>query len=891
MHSNKQLRILYWNAQGITNISTAKQLELLLFHENIDIVILNETFLKNHHKFFLAGFIIYRNDRQDTHGGGVAIAVKRSIKHKLLPIYQTKKIENISVSVIINNRCVILTAAYSPQYFKSFEADIKKLTPFNKEYFIFGDLNARSSAWNCTRNNTAGNVLYNLQLRSSFFIAHPPTPTHYPHSGATPSTIDIVLSNSPLYISPLTALDNQLMSDHTPVICSIDADIIDKTTNKSPDFRRADWNVFENFLSSNIDLNADFNSSNVTKESIDTAIGKITKTILEGKELAVPYTIKKSKSFDVSSTTKSYIRLRNKLKRQWQRCKEPLLKQSIKSTLNLANKQIDKAVHEDRNDNWSQMLSNLPPGDKKFWRIAKVIRGKHSNKVGKLRDGDIDLFTDEEKVNSIANTFEQSHSLTSHLKHSIDAKVKQFNKQLLNDKQVNLDASTYTSPKEIKAIIKKLKSFKAPGLDGIQNILLKKLPAKAIILITKIYNGCIKIGYFPSTLKLAKVIPIPKPGKDLKLPSSYRPISLLSCLGKLFEKVIHIRLNAFVMERNIIAKEQFGFRAQHSTTHQVKRVVNFIKSNKRKRKSTGLILLDIEKAFDSVWHDGLIFKLNSYGIPKYLLKLIKSFVTDRKFLVAINGTYSSQRNIPAGVPQGSVLSPLLYTLFISDFKKPKYCEMAYYADDTTIMAVAKQTKTIIKRLHKGLTSCNRYLKKWKIQLNAAKTQAIIFPFNNSPKRKPQAPLIFNGEEIEIKKTATLLGMDLDSKLTYASHINKVTVKATNCMRSLYPLLSRKSKLSTVNKNTIYKSIIRPVMTYGSPVWYQAANTHIKKLQVIQNKCLKLINKLPWRYSTNQLHQLSRYPTISSFIQNTATKFHHNCTESSYELIRQLNDDQ
>lgn len=178
-----------------------------------------------------------------------------------------------------------------------------------------------------------------------------------------------------------------------------------------------------------------------------------------------------------------------------------------------------------------------------------------------------------------------------------------------------------------------MKSFKAPGLDKIQNILLKKLPHKAIVQITKILNGCIKISYFPSTFKIAKVVPIPKRGKDLKLPSSYRPISLLSCLGKLLEKVIHIRLNKFAITNDIIAKEQFGFRPQHSTTHQIKRVINHVQSNKIKRKSTGLILLDIEKAFDSVWHNGLIYKLHLYGVPTHLLKLIKSFVTDRLFLV------------------------------------------------------------------------------------------------------------------------------------------------------------------------------------------------------------------------------------------------------------------
>lgn len=218
MHSNKQLRILHWNAEGISNLSTAKQLELLLFQENIDVVMLNETLLKDHHKLYLKGYVIHRLDRP-TPGGGVAIAVKHSIKHKLLPTYRTKTIENISISTTINNRYVILTAAYSPKYHNSFESDIKKLTPFNKEFIVFGDFNARSSAWNCTKNNTTGNVLYNLQLRSNFFIAYPPTPTHYPHSGATPSTIDIVISNSSLYMSPLCALDNQLMSDHTPVTC------------------------------------------------------------------------------------------------------------------------------------------------------------------------------------------------------------------------------------------------------------------------------------------------------------------------------------------------------------------------------------------------------------------------------------------------------------------------------------------------------------------------------------------------------------------------------------------------------------------------------------------------------------------------------------------------
>lgn len=332
----------------------------------------------------------------------------------------------------------------------------------------------------------------------------------------------------------------------------------------------------------------------------------------------MPYSVRKNKTFNVSDDAKARIQDRNTLKRMWQRCKNPSTKKLIKTLINRTNKGIDKVVFSDHNSNFTQMLSKLRTGDKKFWRITKAISGKHGKCVSLIQDGDNFLFTDAEKANAVSSSFERSHSFTANYKHSIDIEVNRFNKRLLENDQSILDASTYTTPNEIKAIIKKLKSFKAPGFDKVQNILFKKLPPRAIILITKILNGCFKITYFLSTFKTTKVIPIDKPGKDLKSPSSYRPISLLSCLGKLLEKIIYARLNAFTTDNNIITREQFGFRAQHSTTHQIKRVVNLVKCNKRKRRSTGMVLLDIEKAFDTVWHNGLVYKLSLYGVPIYI---------------------------------------------------------------------------------------------------------------------------------------------------------------------------------------------------------------------------------------------------------------------------------
>lgn len=191
MEHNRKLNVLIWNAQGITNFASATQLHQLIMKENVDIVMISETLLKEHHKFHLPGYKIHRKDRTEDRGGGVALAVKSTIKHKTHPETVCECIENISVSVDIGDSSTIFTSIYCPKYRAGLEKDIKKLSRINGKFFIGGDFNARNGAWNCTRNNKAGNVLYSLQPRSNFFVHYPNSPTHFPHSGATPSTIDL----------------------------------------------------------------------------------------------------------------------------------------------------------------------------------------------------------------------------------------------------------------------------------------------------------------------------------------------------------------------------------------------------------------------------------------------------------------------------------------------------------------------------------------------------------------------------------------------------------------------------------------------------------------------------------------------------------------------------
>lgn len=198
----------------------------------------------------------------------------------------------------------------------------------------------------------------------------------------------------------------------------------------------------------------------------------------------------------------------------------------------------------------------------------------------------------------------------------------------------------FTTPKEISSILRSLKNKKAPGLDKIPNIALKNITKKAKILLTKIINAILKFGIFPLCWKSASIVPVFKPGKNPNLAESYRPISLLSSISKIAEKVILNRINKFLNQNNIIQNEQFGFRKGLSTDHALIRIAEKIQTSFNEDKSTVAVLLDKEKAFDSVWHDGMIFKLIELNTPAYLIKLIKNYLNDRTFCVCINGNYS-----------------------------------------------------------------------------------------------------------------------------------------------------------------------------------------------------------------------------------------------------------
>lgn len=391
MSVSKQLKIMFWNAQSIANRSKQQQLEIILQSEKIDIILIAESFLKQHHNFSIKNFTVYRNDRQSQAHGGVMIAVRNTIYHKTCEPIDTQIIENISIEVNLHDVLTRITAAYCPKSSPHFADDIKLLTGTNSKFMIFGDLNAKHSAWNCSSINTSGNSLFSLQQNNEFIIYHPDSHTHYPHSGQTPSTIDLLLSNVDFPFD-LTAFHDQMLSDHVPIVYKSGG--ADRIERKIFDYKNADWNKFRNYTNSQINSIGQFDSP----AEIDVAVERLSSIIIAAREISVPVQISNDRS-TISAHTKQVIQLKNAMKRQWKRMADGPEKRAVKREVNKIQVLVKQLVDSDYNSSATKQLSNIKKGAKKLWNLTKQARGKVDNHVSKIKIPGLQTVGDDDKAN------------------------------------------------------------------------------------------------------------------------------------------------------------------------------------------------------------------------------------------------------------------------------------------------------------------------------------------------------------------------------------------------------------------------------------------------------------------------------------------------------------
>jgi hypothetical protein len=358
------------------------------------------------------------------------------------------------------------------------------------------------------------------------------------------------------------------------------------------------------------------------------------------------------------------------------------------------------------------------------------------------------------------------------------------------------------STTEVKAEINMCNNHKAPGFDLITGQILKELPQKATVLLTTIYNSMLRLTYFLVTWKFAE---IHTPGKPPHRVTSYRRISLLPPLSKIFERIHlnRIQVDADINEK--IPPHQLDFCEYHSTTQRCHRIINEILKCLGEKKLCTAAFLDIQQAFDRVWHDCLLYKLKATPPTPYYL-LLKSYLTDRYSQIKFNTATSADFPIHSGVPQRGVFGLLLYLIFTADIQTRNDTVIATFADDTAILASNEDPQTASQSLETHLNHLEAWLNNWRVRVNKTKSAHITF----TNRRIDYPDVTINGTQLPVTNEVKYLGLILDQKLTWRPHITAKKTQINLKLRQMHWLIRRKSKLTTENKLLLYKVILKPI---------------------------------------------------------------------------------
>lgn len=422
----------------------------------------------------------------------------------------------------------------------------------------------------------------------------------------------------------------------------------------------------------------------------------------------------------------------------------------------------------------------------------------------------------------------------------------------------SMDKSMYFKPvdeKELLNHIDKLKDCSA-GIDRIKATVVKAVKCEIIAPLLSIVNQSLREGAMPDMLKIAVVTPIYKKGCKNVL-SNYRPVSVLPVFSKLFERVVNDRIINYFEKYNLMYEHQYGFRKRHSTDLAITTVVDYILTALNNNKVVCGVYMDLSKAFDTLNFDVLLKKLKYYGINGPAYKWIQNYLTNRKQVVKVNDMYSSPCNLTCGVPQGSILGPTLFLIYINDLNRVSdIVKVVLFADDSNVFKCDTDVHNLVNEMNNELEKIDAWFKSNQLTLNISKTHYMIFTRQNLPVCNK---IVVGGKEIEQVSCTVFLGIHIDDKLTWKRQIEHVTSKVNKCIGILYKLKNTFPKSVLLQ---LYKSIVYPHLYYCNSVWGSGSQHSLSSLYIAQKKALKIALKLPMRTPTDCLFNTARVLTLA-----------------------------
>ena len=550
----------------------------------------------------------------------------------------------------------------------------------------------------------------------------------------------------------------------------------------------------------------------------------------------------------ITKKVKASIKKRNRLYKQYKRTRRPehyLLYKEVSRDVNISI----SSAKEDHKQKLINQLENPSTTPRQYWNIYKQMTGsKIDTTIPTLVENDRQCTSAIEKATLLAEYFaSQSQTPQNTNNTAID--------QLLIPDSNILTTITVTE-NEVLTVLRKLNIHKAMGPDGLPNHLLKLIADQITPSLTILFNLCLDNGTFPDQWKKANITPVYKKGqKELK--SNYRPISLLPAISKVLERIIFNRIYAHLESNGHLTWRNSGYKKADSTINQLLYITHQIQQNLDDGDDTGLVFLDQSRAFDRIWHEGLLAKIKSCGINGPLLTFLQSYLSNRKIRVVIEGCESDWNNISAGVPQGSILGPLLFLIYINDITTSLESQIHLYADDAVLMLNLHRDPTSIDIINRDLERLNEWADIWHMQFNASKTKYMIV---SRTKFTNYAIPCLNNAQLEKVSTYPQLGIHFDETMSWEAHINQLILKVNRKIGLIWKVSEHLPRSCAENIYTMY---IRPIIDYGCVI-YDNCSKHLQdKLEDTQRRAAVACTRAFSRTPTSALLTELGWPTLST----------------------------
>ena len=779
-------------------------------------------------------------DRAGKRYGGVAVYIANHLSFRRCQGYEFDDLETLWLKIHSKHSIFLLCTCYRPpdegrDFWLNLQdsLDLAKQSGFNN-LIITGDLNADPNTPN-------GTHLHNF-CEGNNLTTHITEPTRITEHTAT--ILDQFLTNIPDQVIETQILSPISTCDHCPITIELTFQ-----TMKPRPFARLIWNYNdadeEGFRAELKALNWD---ECFVENKIDGAVEKWTSSFINTARQFIPNRVVTIRPQSKPFFTGSLRRLLRKKRRSHKLAKTyntPFYWDKFKQIRNRYNDELRtaKSTYEAKLSTDLKNSNNVSP--KKWWKIAKsFLKSPKKSSYPPLYHDNSDITDNKDKAKKF-NDFFLSHS-------DINVQNIKLPEQNLPDGPMNL---IHITDKDVQDQLKCIDPGKASGPDGIGSKMLKIAGDSIVPSLTRLFNLSLTLQQFPTSWKKANVTPIFKK-EDPSDVNNYRPISLLSCLSKLFEKIVFKYIFNFLRDNNKISLKQSGFMPGDSTVYQLVHLYHLFCEALDNKKDIRITFCDISKAFDRVWHKGLLFKLKKTGISGPLLSWFESYLSYRQQRVVVGGEFSDWGHIKAGVPQGSVLGPLLFLIYINDITEVVNSEVRLFADDTILYVYVDNPVASAEALNSDLEQIDNWAKQWIIRFSPPKTESLTI--SRKKNKQPSPPLYFGGTPIREVSSHKHLGITFTNDLNWNKHLTQIANSAGKCVDVLNAL---KFKLDRKTLEKLYLSFVRSKLEYGNIIWDNCTQEQTDMLENVQLRAAKIVSGAIRRTHSELLYKELGWETL------------------------------